>query len=612
MATGGTHLRLHRILNRALWFSVMIIINNTCGAHPGSHVDVWVQIDKHLEIRVNLFLDDVLASQSKNTPVSNTHLTAERVRKSLTQFDETLKTLLIIYDADGRRLLADVIGRPAWSPADTDVNQEMDTRVRLTWKLRFPWNQTHKSFSVQHYLVAHDSATGSDLTNPAVDSQCPAELRLRVRSGLSARRIETVIASHQPRTIVLPSVSTGVSLPQNQSPAVAELSLLPGRLIHEFTIPLALSTDCIGLRRNNRDHENHGFDTDSDTVRQLAVEWVRNHFEISVDGRAAPAESLFVGLLTAEHESINEADTVPLIGTRLGIRTTHRTAREPKQLTVSWTAVPEGVNQIQLHTVSGVQDASRLIDRSQESLQLGSFQYTWVMESKNDLVVKKTGQNFASEKKLNGSHPAVVEDLTDRLWQHHTDSRIEQGALWMVLAVAITGTIAGICRKWRLWVTASMISFTLGTALVLSGVQRIAAPDSETAAALIQHSLQKAYHSVLVSGDRLAVEQLSEVFTDDMVESVFQRMAENAEQGPFVRIGDVQVIHCLTENFIPYDSARFRCIWQVDGEILHWGHRHQRNMRLTGVIRLETKNGHCRIGDLTLQHAEYKSDSRKS
>ncbi|MCH2202938.1 MAG: hypothetical protein MK102_13275 [Fuerstiella sp.] len=603
---------LYRVLNLVLWFGLIVILDNKCEAHPDSHVDVWAQINTHLEFRVKLFLDDILASQGPGRQISDSYVTAKNARESFTQFDKNLESLLIVYDANGQRLSAEVVERPVWSPDDKGVDLEQQTGKRLTWRLRYPWNQQHKSFSVQHRLVEHDSSTVSDIAEPVFNSQNPVELRLRVRSTLSDRRIEAVIASHQPHTIVLPSILTRSNPRQNQTPTVAGLSLLPGQLTHEFTIPLVLSMDCIGLHRRNRDDGSYNPDTNSDAVRQRTADWIRNHFEISVDGRVAPIESLFVSLLTAENESINEADTVPLVGTRLGIRTTYRTGSAPKQLTASWTSIPTGVNQIQLHTISRGQHVSQLVDRSRENFQCGTLNYSWIVEDEKQFTLRETERTSAVAIKPNESLTTGRKHLSHELWQHQSDSSIGRLSMWIVLTFVLSGTIAGIHWKWKSWMIALMISLTFGSAFVLSSVRLTKIPDPETAAVMIQYTLQKAYRAVLVSGDQLAVEQLSEVFTDDMVESVFQQIVGNAERAPFVHISNVQVIDCLTENFIPNDSARFHCVWRVGGEILHWGHRHHRNLLLTGVIGVETQNGHCRICSMSLQHAEYNSDPHES
>ncbi len=145
----------------------------------------------------------------------------------------------------------------------------------------------------------------------------------------------------------------------------------------------------------------------------------------------------------------------------------------------------------------------------------------------------------------------------------------------------------------------------IGVVLVAAVSGPSAEPDPRVAAAMLTRMLDRVYRAVRIPHDRTAVEQLSDVLSDDLVEQVFEQnasaMSPSADDAPFVRISNVSVNQCATTTFEAMSEARFYCEWQVDGQVLHWGHRHERKMVLSGTIRMEVAEDGCRITGITMQ-----------
>ncbi|MEO2032684.1 MAG: hypothetical protein ABGZ35_11420 [Planctomycetaceae bacterium] len=594
-------------------FSLLIVgLSGTCNAHPGSHVDAWARIDTHLDVRVTLFLDNVLAWQEIHRQPGDSLVPAAVARTAVERFDEILLTMLMIYDEDGHRLPARIDDRPVWEPAAAGLDLAADAGLRLSWTLRYPWQPQQRSFSVQHSFVEHRAEPAAETSSLPGNSPIPAELRLRVRDAHSGRRVDAVIGYHLPHTILLPVGETVSKNQQNHTPTSARFVLLPRVLIHEFATPLVLTSAAIDFPGQESSADRQHPTMDSVRTRELAADWVRNHCVVSIDGRAVAAQSIFVGFLTAENEQIEGSDSVPLIGTRLGIRTTHSIDGSPLHVEVSWDKAPRNVSQIQVHTTDGANSTSQVVECSNDVPNSASMGYKWNLPNRaalagDDMDQKPFGHSRSAEVTTSGPHGS-----DEHLWRQPRAGGIVRWLPWAVLTIAIAGIIAGIRWRWRTSVTTATIVLAATGLLALSLTPRPTEPNAEFAGKLIDRMLQKVYRVVLVRDEQSAVEQLSEVLTDDMVENVFRQIAGSAENTPFVLISDVQVVSCATASFVPNELAGFNCEWHVDGEILHWGHRHQRKMLLTGTICVESHDRSCRISDISLEHVKYSVDPGRS
>lgn len=133
-------------------------------------------------------------------------------------------------------------------------------------------------------------------------------------------------------------------------------------------------------------------------------------------------------------------------------------------------------------------------------------------------------------------------------------------------------------------------------------------PDAGSATSLVDSMLKQIYHTTLIEQDELRVQRLSNVLTHDLVETLHQQLATAEAQpdtSPLVQIDEVQLTKCRTRSFFAPESADFDCAWQVNGQVFHWGHRHQRQLQLSGMIRLDTSDDRIRISQISLENVQH-------
>ncbi len=583
-----------------------------CHAHPTSHIDAWARVGTHLNVRLTLFLDDVLATQGLHQSPNSQLLPAATVRTALAQFEHRIPVLFAIYDCHGQELSASIARRPQWKIPVSGVNILANAGLRLTWELNYPWMADSTSFSVRHRFTRHEEEAPADVKR-SQQPVLPAELRLRVRSDHSGRRIAAVVGHHLPHTIVLPEALPESSSHQNQTPATAGFILLPTQLIHEFSVPLVLtpiSNSPEDVRPAQQTEASPAAinsilpRVDVSATIQLAEEWRRQHLRFEIDDVISDPQSCVIQLLTPENELIPPEASVPSIGTRLGIRTVYAINQFPRQVTVSWTAMPKEIQQVVLHSQTGTTATTQTVDQRHQGSVADLLTYSWEVPPRvedPDNIIPWTEAADSGE-----SFDAV------RLWTRPTGSLWVLGAACLILlaaAIVLIGSQTGQRRR---------TSLTLAACCCLALVAAVACwpdvrPDPDSATEILASMLKRVYFATLVEVDELRVRQLSGILTDDLVEVVHEQIASSqavSDNSPLIRIDGVQLTECSMHSFNSGRQATFDCQWQVDGQILHWGHRHQRQLRMLGLIRLDTAEDRIRISQISLNNVQY-DDSLK-
>ena len=597
-------LKHHSLLSLVGWTGILVVLSANGQGHPSSHVDAWARVETHLDIRVILFLDNVMALQSIHAQADNSLVPAPLAQGAMERFAETLPSLLMVFDADGRRLQGQVAELPQWQPARGGVDLKADASLRLAWKMRYPWNQAHASFSIQHRFVEHYMQPPADLSRSQDTPPVSTELRLRVRHAASGRRVDAVINSHQPHTIVLPRELSESNNQQNRTPATARFFVRPRRLVHEFTIPLVLVSEAIHLNQHELTTEIHYPKVDAAKIRKLAAACIQQNFQLLIDGHLSPPLSTFVDLLTAENEQIDNRQTVPLIGTRLGIRTTHEIRNDPLQAAVCWNNGPRHIREIQAHTLQGSNSTWQRAECRHEGPGSRTLNYECNLRH-NTVLTGHRGR--LTPLTLSGEAVPESDNLKfrdHRLWSEHSRVSVLHWSMWVLLIIAGFTIVVAVRRKRQTWGTTSVLTFVTVIVLVITLPRRTTEPNSETAALLLNQMLSRIYRTSLALNEQTTVDRLHEVLTDDVVETVFNQIGENAENPPFVRISDVRIANCTPRSFVGREYANFHCRWHVAGETLHWGHSRQRILPLAGTIRLETTDSKYRISDIRLEDTE--------
>ncbi|MEO1982891.1 MAG: hypothetical protein ABGZ24_20470, partial [Fuerstiella sp.] len=159
-------------------------------AHPMSHTDAWVRVSDVVDVRLNIFLDDVLRHQ-EDLSSGRTTVPGSVGVAAIARHAETLLRQLQIFDAEGRPLIGKIVSVPEWQPASEVIDLTQDASLKLSWTLQFEAAESRDG-GFRRLCFLHT------FSHP--DLLQPGELRLHLQHKPSGRRIDAVVAPETPHT----------------------------------------------------------------------------------------------------------------------------------------------------------------------------------------------------------------------------------------------------------------------------------------------------------------------------------------------------------------------------------------------------------------------------
>ncbi len=590
-----------RLLVQAICFSLLCW--STALGHPVSHTDAWVRVGNVVDVRLNIFLDDVVRHQIGD-PSEHEVVAAATVQKAIVRHTGALLNQLRIFDHTGAPLTASVTAMPKWRPTTPDVILSENNLLKLTWKIRF-------SAGGQVPADSWEPATLCFLhsfTHATLNS--PGELRLHLQHAESGRRIDAVVAPGRPHTIVLPKSEEGAgSTVSNLNSATSRIVVAPTGIVHEFTAPLLLLDEAWApaeeLRRKSSDPAGSipAFIASSnlDESKQLIADWFTAHALLYVDGVLVRPEAVSVELLAAG-ESLEVGDAtaspasseVPLLGTLAGVRLRYSPINNLQGLKLSFLKSPGAFEELTTEFISANGESSELVrfvtSEGGVSSEL-ALQFEWSAET----VVRPD---------VRGSKPSSSSPLPFRNPLGVTSDR-----------PSFKGTVYGLCGLLFLcgfaYAGRGSMSLAKGASLVLAGVAllvvcMLAIPTTTVIVNeaevkdLTEDTLSSVYDATMQSSEREAVAALSNVLEQDLVEEVYlgmlKSLSTSSEDGLLIDVSNVLVTSfSVPSSPTSPDLVQGNCEWTVQGIVHHWGHRHSRDFRLTGDITLARHAKHWKI-----------------
>ncbi|MCA9057420.1 MAG: hypothetical protein KDA85_02935, partial [Planctomycetaceae bacterium] len=221
--------------------------------HPVSHTDVWIRVADDLDVRVIVFLDDVVrfadserqaasssdaeiaANDSGNGTPANDRVSAEHLQQLIAAHATHLQRQIQFYDEAGQALVLELLELPDISDLGAAIDLQANANLRLTWRFRMT-----PAHPLQFLTVL------PQLWHPELTSV--PELRLHLVQTDSGRRLDAVVPDGRPHLIRLPNGKTARSFADepkdvdssiaNLNVPVCDITVLRGRTVVELMTPL--------------------------------------------------------------------------------------------------------------------------------------------------------------------------------------------------------------------------------------------------------------------------------------------------------------------------------------------------------------------------------------
>ena len=571
-------------------------------AHPVSHTDAWVKVGDRVQVRLNVFLDDVLLHQGCLTPEIKSIATA-KVQKAIRDHSDTLLRQLRVFDRRGIPLVGEVVKVPSWRTEEAGVDLVADASLKLTWDLIYSFESVNDAMG--SLVFVHD------FTHESL--QQPGELRLHLQVKSNGKRIDAVIPPATPHTVVFPSGTDAenVQVVTDANSATSRVLIGPAHVTHEFTAPLLLMDSAwsdakeFSLSSGGSLTDDRSVQTAIDTsevakIKQQLTDWFLDNTTVSIDGSKLVPSSVTVQFLPAAmapgataEEYVSESNHLPMFGTLVGIRVVHPRGRSLKEIELTWVKSPGAFYEAMIYVVTARESVSQLVSVL-TSTRFGEnvLDFHWSAPSSG---IGKVAGVIRSERDGH-SISAVL-----RTVGYPLVARIMAGLLLcFILCLVVTLFRKNVSLL-------SLIVFPVAYVLLVIfvvrhlGTNRIVV-DIPRATLMSQMLLLTVYESFLDIDELAVLAKLEDVLHDDFAEDVYLGMVSTiaADEDPLLDIQDVNVqAFVAIEDLCSASTITADCEWSVEGIVQHWGHFHRRTLAMSGRFTFLQTAGKWKIQSLS-------------
>jgi hypothetical protein len=592
-----TRIEHHAVATGIAWLCCAL----TAIAHPVSHTDAWVKVSGVIDVRLNIFLDDVLRHQELLSADQTTVPRSQAVA-AVTQHAQTLLKQLLIYDADGRRLAGRVVSAPDWQPVSDVVDLTVDSSLKISWTLQFE-PAASQDGGFRRLCFVH-TFSHPDLTQPG-------ELRLHLQHKPSNRRIDAIVAPETPHTVILTARSSGTE-PSDSTDiniAASRIVVAPNEVIHELTAPL-LRLDvawpqAVDFRGKLVAGISAGgsFDpTELLDARQRIAAWLLSNCNLHLNGEAAVQAEMSVEFFRGAADSsaavaaaLSAGETTPITDTQVGVRMRFPYARRVESAELLFAESPGNFDQLTVDIVTAVQRQTQIVHFNGEAMDSASgLRFRW----DRNLNVPPAPDSEAFR------IPTVAMKSPVRV-THRRPGRL--GVLSLLLCTT-TGFCMWLVRSAKssqpIFSRGSLAALLLGVLLVFVVPDTVRQVDNERAGRLFERLLSNVHRAIADGGTEVLAESLSTTVGDDLAEQIYlstmQCLGDDQANGVLINFSKTDVLSMEADEQRSKPGELYaNCTWLVHGSVYHWGHIHQRQMKFSGEIVLSRDNDTWKIAALS-------------
>lgn len=570
------------------------VLVSSSSAHPVSHTDAWIRVSDSVDVRLNVFLDDVLRHQSL-LPETATTVPGPVVAAAIEAHGQFLLRQLRIFDREGRQLPGQITSVPKWTATQQEVDLSIDASLKLTWKISF---QPVDSQTVKHLSFLHH------FTHPSLDSV--GELRLHLLDKTSSRRVDAVIPAERLHTIILPdqgpkSVANTVGNHSALNQLTSRLMIGPTHVNVEFECPLVLldvawqgsnAFTCqspIGLQKVEQPTLS---EARSKAVKKEIELWFAANTDLAINGTTATPESVVVEFVPSQFDNARLPDKqsafepVAVFSANIGVRLSYRRGPNIDRLDLTLKNKPgDAISEVHTHVSSGRDRSTQIIPFSDGATKTRrTFEFAW--------------QNQSSTRLPEWSSDPAEYNIINK--QPRFPGRF--GLLGCILAIATwCWLISKTQRESKSWLDNLCISLPIVAICWL--LIRIL-PDTtysvdelELTAATSDH-VSGIYEALQLNDEQLTVTALGTILEDDILEQTYLGTLESissVSDEPLTTLRSVDVVDCDFSAPITNDALTTNCRWTVEATVEHWGHAHNRTLLFGGQIQFVRHGAHWKI-----------------
>ncbi len=523
-------------------------------------------------------------------PMENGKYDTQELLEGVDIHAEFLLERFEIYDPAGNKLKGKVIERPDWQlPADgLDSGRLIDYMLQFTFEYKLEEPPEYLTF--QNYIIDYNFAL-------------PSEVKLLVKQAGSDVPYADVLKIKQPKTVrfdwdqPLKNHLTGEELRAwfdetrektlgitSYGGVYSFIYITPREVRHEVLIPLANLNEF--LRFEQADPWYLEIEEQDRAQTQIEAFFGEGN-PVTINGREVKPTFErfdFGGLDVRDFGKLRERTRISLANGRVGVIMSYPTRNIPDRVTVTWTKFSKMLKDIDVVLI-GPDDQ---VEKKQFSHYLTNNTIEW----------------------LNPGFPPLPDVVDVQVDESSLDRSVNLPLISLVcglvalalVGLSLFGVVSGRHGFWvgAVLLVAALIAWPSKTSLELpfTPLNPIPTADADRVFSSLHTNLFRAFD---YKTEEDVYDALAQTTEGPLLKKVYldmRRSLEVEEQGGAVaNIDRIEIMEGepvagmeTATRILPPDFA-YRCIWELEGTVEHWGHIHRRTNRYEALFHVRRVDG---------------------
>lgn len=500
-----------------------------------------------------------------------------------------------VYDSEGNRLKGKVTETPNWEIPAEGVASGRLIDYMLNYTIEYPLEEPPEYLTFQNYIIDYNFAL-------------PSEVKLLVKQAGSDVPYAEVLKIKQPKTVrfdwdkPLQNHLTGEQLRAwfdetrektlgitSYGGVYAFIYITPREVRMEVLIPLANLKEFLNFDQADPWYLEVA---EQDEARPQIEKFFADGNPVTINGKVVKPRFDrfdFGGLDVRDFGKMRERKRISLANGRVGIIMSYPTRNIPDKVTVTWTKFSKMLKDVDV-VVIGPDDT---VEKKQFSKYLSNNTIEWVNPGIPPL-------------------PDVVEVTVD-------ESSLVKPARWplisigcglIALGVLVSMLKGGEARRGKFWFAlvlgvAAIVSFSARTPLPGFSETKPVSPDEATRVFDTLHT--NLFRSFDYKTEDDVYDALARTTDGNLLKKIYLDMRKSLEvQEQGGAVSSIDRIEILEGDLVEDPSTQagleppdfsYRCIWELEGTVEHWGHIHQRTNRYEALFDVQNIDGVWKFTD---------------
>ena len=495
-----------------------------------------------------------------------------------------------IYDPAGNRVEGKLVELPKWKIPEVGINDDQLIEYMLDYTFEYAFDEPPEYLTFQNYIIDYNE----DL---------PSEVKIVVKQGGSDAAYADTLKIKDPKTVrfdwdnPLQNHLTGAELKawfeetRDKTLGLTEyggvysfIYVTPREIRHEVLIPLANLNELIRFEQKDRWY----LEVDEQDKAVATIEALFSEAnKLSVNGKEQKPRFDDIGFFGLDVRDLGrsaERKRVSIANGRAGVIMSYPIRNIPDNVSVSWDMFAKMLRNVEVKIVGP-----------------------------DDSVAKKQFSKFLTKNVAKWTNPGIpplpeVVDVKVDSFELEPESKAPVLAIvcWLlgglVFLFGLFNANFGVAKT--LLPTAAM----LGLGFLLMPVPQSAGPSPETAREIFSDLHTNLFRSFDYNVEEDVYDALARTTDGPLLKKVYldmRKSLEIKEQGGAVsNIDRIEIMEgeisdaSADDEHVDAPDFSYRCIWELEGNVEHWGHIHRRTNRYEALFNVRNIGGLWKITEL--------------